>query len=219
MREPQQEGNGSQVIQLGYCNPSLASICDVNPIRVEKVTPNESAFICRGDFDLPVGWTSCRPPHKHLQGYNSEGGGRDAAVIKLSCRPPVKYKPQASEQGKWRRRVKSAAAILMWPCWQWWEGSTPHAHLPAASPSDLSGHGSMAAGKSCNFGAIRVAPAKELQRLPCSLANPPPPFFWFISLQAFRQTARSLITTLSFPRGQRNVEDWPEELVFILSFL
>lgn len=170
MCEPQQEGNGSQVttsaIQLGYCNPSLASICDVNPIRVEKVTPNESAFICRGDFDLPVGWTSCRPPHKHLQGYNSEGGGRDAAVIKLSCRPPVKYKPQASEQGKWRRRVKSAAAILMWFCWQWWEGSTPHAHLLAASPSDLSGHESMAVGKSCICGATRVAPVKRAAAAP-----------------------------------------------------
>lgn len=41
-------------------------------------------------------------------------GGRDKVVIKLICRPPVKYKPQASEQGKWRRRVKSAAGILMW---------------------------------------------------------------------------------------------------------
>lgn len=151
-------------IQLGYCNPSLAGICDVNPAGVEKVTPNESAFTCRGDFDLLVGWTSCRPPHKHLQGYNSEGRGRDKVVIKLICRPPVKHKPQASEQGKWRRRVKSAVAILMWSSWQWWEGLTPHAHLPAASPSDLSGPEGTAVAKSCNFGPIWVTPAKKLQQ-------------------------------------------------------
>lgn len=42
------------------------------------------------------------------------GGRGGEAVIKLICRPPVKYKPQASGRGKWGRRVRSAAAILVW---------------------------------------------------------------------------------------------------------
>lgn len=77
--------------------------------------------------------------------------GRDKVVIKLICRPPVKYKPQASEQGKWRRRVKSAAAILMVSSWQWWEGLTPPARLLAASPSDLCGPEGMAVVKKLQF--------------------------------------------------------------------
>lgn len=93
-----------------------------------------------------------------------------------------------------------SGSISVWPLRPWEHGCGEKAAILVLFESLLQ--------KSCN------SPETCFRH---SLANPPSPFFlWFISLQAFRQTVRSLITTLSFPRGQRNVEDWPEERVYFI---
>lgn len=46
-------------IQLLYCNPSLTCVCDVNPIRVEKVTASNSTFYLKRR--LLISWWAEHP--------------------------------------------------------------------------------------------------------------------------------------------------------------
>lgn len=186
-----------------------------NLFRVEKVTACSSTLAWRGDFDLPVGRTSCRPPHKHLRGYNSGGGG---VVIKPIRGPPVKYNPQNSEEGKWSRRVKRDAEALMWPSLTMVGGVDTLLSVAGSILTSTDPRGCREALQFLVLFKLFLQSCNNPGTGLCRWPQPPTPtpdgplpllwLLWLLSPQACAQNHVFLIATLSFPlshdhRGNR----------------